>query len=268
MATTPNVPATAAAGGLALPTDVLAALAQEAKAASATERPAVGRISLKSGVMSYAGNPVAGNKMEAIILCASFRNVWYAGRYDPNNIVNPSCFALSMSDEDMAPHDNVAKPCNETCSGCEKNEWGSDPNGGRGKACKQTRRLILLPGHAMEQGPDALRTAELAVMDLPVTSVKNYSTYVNMLTASTNMPTYAAVAEISVAPDAKTQFKVQFKPMRVVPSLDHLQAIKARLDGAKQLALEPYAETADPDEVEAAAAAAAPAAKRPANKKF
>ena len=60
---------------LALPEDVLASLAQEAKAAAAVERPAVGRIGLKSGVMTYAGQPVAGNKMEAVILAASFRNV-------------------------------------------------------------------------------------------------------------------------------------------------------------------------------------------------
>lgn len=265
MATTNQV-APVGAGALTLPNDVLSALADEARAAAAQERPAVGRISLKSGVMSYAGQPVAGNKMEAIVLVASFRNVWYAGRYDPNNIVNPACFALSMNDDGMAPHANVSKPPNDTCAGCPNNEWGSDPNGGRGKACKQTRRLILLPGHAMDSGPDALRTAEMAVMDLPVTSVKNYSSYVNALTASTNMPIYAAVAEISVAPDAKTQFKVQFRPMRVVPSLEHLQAIKTRLDSAKQLALEPYAETSDPDDVEAAAPPAKPAGKT--SKKF
>jgi hypothetical protein len=241
---------------LALPEDVLASLAQEAKAAAAVERPAVGRIGLKSGVMTYAGQPVAGNKMEAVILAASFRNVWYAGRYDPNNIVNPSCFALGMSDDGLVPHANVRKPQHANCAECPKAEWGSDPGGGRGKACKQSRRLVLLPGVAMDQGHDALLTAELAVLDLPVTSVKNYSSFVNTLTASANVPTYAAVAEISVTPDAKTQFKVNFRPMRVVPGLDHLNAIKRRLESARLLALEPYEDTEDPDELEAAAAAA------------
>lgn len=246
---------------LALPGDVLAALAAEAKAAAAKERPAVGRIGLKSGVMTYAGTPVVGNKMEAIVLCASFRNVWYAGRYDPNNIVPPNCFAISMTDDGMVPHANVNKQPHSTCAGCPNDEWGSDPNGGRGKACKQSRRLVLLPGHAMEQGPDALRSAEMAVLDLPVTSVKNYSSFVNTLTASVNVPTYAAVAEISVTPDAKTQFKVNFRPMRVVPSMEHLEAIKSRIDSAQQIALEPYAETADEDDDDAAAPA--PAAGKP-----
>jgi hypothetical protein len=80
------------------------------------------------------------------------------------------------------------------------------------------------------------------------------------------MPTYAAVAEISVVPDAKTQFKVQFRPMRVVPSLDHLQAIKTRLDSARQLGLEPYAETSDPDDEEQEAPPPKPALK--SSKKF
>lgn len=251
---------------LALPSDVLSLLAAEAKAAAATERPAVGRIGLKSGVMTYAGQPLAGNKMEAIILCASFRNVWYAGRYDPNNIVSPSCFALGMSDEGLAPHANVGKPQHQSCTGCPKGEWGSDPGGGRGKACKQTRRLVLLPGKAMDDGLDALAAAELAVLDLPVTSVKHYSSFVNILSATANVPTYAAVTEISVAPDAKTQFRVSFRPLRVVPGLEHLNAIKARMDTARTLALEPYAETSDPDELEAAAAAPARAPAK--SKKF
>ena len=257
-----NQVATVDGGALALPNDVLAALAAEAKAAAAQERPAVGRISLKSGVMSYAGAPVPGNKMEAVVLAASFKNVWYAGRYDPNNIVNPNCFALSMTDEDMAPHANVSSPPADACAACPNNEWGSDPNGGRGKACKQGRRLILIPGHAVEQGADAVRTAEMAVLDLPVTSVRNYSNYVNTLAASTNMPAYAAVCEISVVPDAKTQFKVQFRAMRVMPSLEHLNAVKSRMDSARALALEPYESSNDEEEESAPPAKPAAPAKK------
>ena len=242
-----------AGGALAIPQDVLAKLAEEAKAAAAVERPAISRISLKSGVMTFGGQPIAGNKMEAVILAASFRNVWYAGRYDPNNIVNPNCFALSETDEGMAPHPVVSQPPHATCQGCPKNEWGSDPNGGRGKACKQTRRLVLIPGTAIEDQTDpvkATQTAEMAVLDLPVTSVKNYSGYVNSLAAATKLPPYAAIAQISVVPDAKTQFKVQFQPMRAIPSMQLLEAVQARLESAKALALEPYEETnnADPEE--------------------
>lgn len=236
----------AAGTSLAMPADVMAALAKEAKDQSASERPSISRISLKSGVMSYAGAPVPGNKLEAVILAASYRNVYYADRFDANNVVSPNCFALSSTDADMAPHSNVSHPEHPTCEGCKNNEWGSDPIGGRGKACKQTRRLVLLPGAAVEKGVQDVLTAEQAILDLPVTSVRNYSQYVNALAASANVPTYAAIAQISVVPDAKTQFKVMFQPMRVLPSLDLLNAVKRRLEGAASLSLEPYSETAAP----------------------
>jgi hypothetical protein len=86
-------------------------------------------------------------------------------------------------------------------------------------------------------------TAEFAKLDLPVTSVKNYSSYVNALAASANVPTWAAITEISVTPDLKTQFKVNFRPMRVLPNEQVLDAVMRRLDAANALALEPYEET-------------------------
>jgi hypothetical protein len=246
----------------ALSGGIMERLAAQAKAAAATERPAVGRISLKSGVMSYGGTAMPGNKTEAVVVASVYRNVFYAGRYDANNIVNPNCFASSESDKGMAPHSNVAEPEHATCDGCPNNEWGSDPNGGRGKACKQTRRLVLIPGHAVEGGAAAVNTAEFAVMDLPVTSVKNYSGYVNALAASAKMPPFAAVAEISVVPDAKTQFKVNFKPMRVLPTEELLVAVEGRMSSALALGLEPYEESATGGATEAAPA------KAPAKKKF
>lgn len=232
-----------ASGALAIPQDVLAKLAAQAKDASAKERPSISRISLKSGVMSYGGTPMPGNKMEAVVMAASFRNVWYAGRYDPNNIVNPNCFALGEDDDNLAPHPNVSEPVHPTCKGCPKNEWASDPNGGRGKACKQTRRLVLIPGSAVDKGAEDIITAEMAVMDIPVTSVRHYSSFVNALAASANVPPYAAVAEISVVPDAKTQFRVGFRPMRVLPTMDLLEAVQKKLPDALRLSLEPYEET-------------------------
>lgn len=244
-----------------LPADMLEELAKEAKDDAAKERPAISKISLKSGVMSYGGTPMPGNKVEAIILAAGYRNVYYAGRFDPNNIVNPNCFALSESDEDMVPHENVREKEHETCDGCPKAEWASDPNGGRGKACKQGRRLVLIPANALEEGPEKVKTAELAIMDMPVTSVKNYSQFVNTLSVSANVPTYAAVAQISVVPDAKTQFKVMFQAMRVVPTVALLAAIKSRRNEALRIALAPYDDTATKGDTEKVGA-------EPKNKKF
>ena len=73
-------------GAVAIPADMMALLAKEAKAAAAKERPAVSRISLKSGVMSYQGAAMPNNTMEAVVLAAAYRNVWYEGRFDDSRI--------------------------------------------------------------------------------------------------------------------------------------------------------------------------------------
>lgn len=53
------------------------------------------------------------------------------------------------------------------CKSCVMNQWGSAPGGGRGKGCKEMRRLlIILDGHTMP-----------AVLTLPPTSLKNYDEF-------------------------------------------------------------------------------------------
>lgn len=241
-------------GGLALPADMMAALAAEAKEVAAKERPAVARISLRSGIMSYQGNEMAGNKMQAVILASAFKNVLYTGAFDPDNIVSPDCFAFAENEEDLVPSANVREPRNATCAGCRMLEWGtgkkSDGSPSRGKACKETRRLIVMPWTAVDaaltKGPDEILKSELAILDVPVTSVQNYSTFVNVLATTANVPPYAAMAEIMVVPDRKTQFQVKFQPMRTLPNMEILQAVKRRVEDARKLVLEPYEESGAP----------------------
>lgn len=238
-----------------LDSSILAELAKEAKEAAARERPALGKISLKGGIMSYAGSAVAGNAIDGVIIGAVFRNTFYASRFDAKNIVNPNCFALGENDEAMSPHENVAAPENATCKGCPRSAWGTDLNGGNGKACKQTRRLVILPSTALDGGAEGIKTAELAILDVPVTSVKNYSSFVNGLNVTIKLPTYAVVTHIALVPDPKTQIKVTFNAVRAVDTLEVLTALKSRRDDALRVALTPYDETAGADPDPAAATA-------------
>lgn len=244
-----------------------AALAAQAKDAAAKERPSISKISLKSGVISFGGTPVKDNRLEMIILAATYRNTFYAGRYDPNNIVNPNCFSLSETDENMVPDPVVANPINATCEGCEYAEWGSDLNGGRGKACKETRRLVAIPASVFEavNPVEAIKTAEMAILDVPVTSVRNYSQYVNVLASSVGLPVWACVTEISAKPDPKTQFKVEFKGVRGAPDDATLDALEARKADAVRIGLMGYDSVAEEGE-EDATPAPAPAGKGKAKK--
>lgn len=244
-----------------MPADLQEELAEAAKDAAAKERPSVSKLSLKSGVMQFQGLAVPGNKIDAVILAYSYRNAYYANPYDPNNIVNPNCFAIQESDEDMRPHENVSEPENETCNGCPRNEWGSDPRvGSRGKACKEGRRLILVPKDALAD-PEAMAKAEFAVVDVPVTSVKNFGNYVNQLSAAVQRPMWAVITQLSVVPDAKTQFKLIFTPIEAINDVEIIQAIRARIPDAMRVALIPYDESYLAGEKEAPAPAPAKAAK-------
>lgn len=230
-------------GAIAIPASMMAELAHEAKEAAAVERPAVSKMSTSNGQLKYLGEPVAGNNLDVVVLYASHRNVWYSGVYDRNNIKNPDCFALSETGIDMIP--GASNPVNPTCTGCPKAEWKSDVKSdgtvGKGKACKESRRLVLMPASVLDH-PDNVKKAELAILDLPVTSAKNYGGFVNAVAATVNVPPWAVTCNIKAQP-SKNQFEIVLTPLRLLPSAEILQAVRSRLEDAKRLALEPYDET-------------------------
>lgn len=241
-------------GALALPSDLMAELMASAKQAAAKERPRVGRISIKSGIMSYEKQPVTGNKMDVVIVGGAYRNTLYKGAYDPDTVKNPDCYALSEEEEGMAPDPGAESPEHPTCKGCRMAEWESvrifNPTTKRkGKACKQGRRLILLPANATTTDEDAIKS-EMAILDVPVTSVKNYSTLVNVLATTINLPVWAVVVTVEVKPHAVNQLEVIFTPVRPISDEKVLRALMKRRDEALRIALTPYEGTGgekDPD---------------------
>jgi len=237
---------------VAIPDDFMAQLAADAKDSAALERPSVSNISLKAGIVSYDGEPVKGNKMEVVIVSSSHLNTFYPNAYDPDNVEQPACFAVSTSGKEMAPHPNVVNPVHPTCEGCPKAEWGSAGGKSRGKACKEVRRLVLIPESALES-PEDVEKAELAMVKLPVTSVSAWSNLVNTLAATLKLPPYAVVTELTTQPDAKSQFKVLLTPVRKIGDFEVLKAIMAKREAADTIALLPF-EAANTTEAEAVAA--------------
>ena len=186
--------------------DYKAELAKMTVAVAEAEKPSGNWISFKGGVMAVAGNPIKGNKMPVIILHSVFENQLYAGKYDPNNQQPPICYAFSDTDDDLKPHPDSAEPQNVDCATCPKNAWGSDPGGGKGKACKNVRRLGMIAASDLEN----IAKAPVAIAKTPVTSVKNWSTYASQIANVLKIPPIGVITEMSVEPDAKTQFQVNF----------------------------------------------------------
>lgn len=230
---------------VALPKELMDELAQSAKDEAAIEAPAAANFSLRAGVLSFDGNPIPGNTMDVIVLASAFERAFYDRDFDPDNPRSPVCFAINEDGDDMKPHENSLTKKNATCDGCPLDEWGTDPKGGRGKACKEVRRLCLLPSNQL----DNPEKATLANLRVPVTSVKNWGNYVHLLAATVKRPPWSVITTITVKPNVKTQFQVEFEPANSINSVELLARLKPLRDKAFKLVTLPYsmAEDLPPD---------------------
>jgi hypothetical protein len=218
-------------------------LEKAAKEVASRERPSLSNISLRNGIMQLSGTPVPGNALPCVIIASAFENQWFAGDFDPNNIKNPDCYALSDDGENMVPDPSIEHPQHENCTDCPKGQWRTDRRGGKGKDCKEKRRLALLPSDALKDGN--IKTAEMAVLTLPVTSRANWANYVNQLAAEHRRPPWAVLSTVSVHPHPKNQFEVRFKCDALVNE-DHLSDLNMRIGSAMQVLLTPYDKAGGP----------------------
>lgn len=217
-------------------------MAKHAVAVAKQEVPSSSYISLRSGVLSYQGTPVPNNKLDVVILDYAYENTLYEGKYDPNNVRSPICFAIHRPDDptQMSPHELSPEPQSDTCEECPNLKWGSDPGGGRGKACQERRRLVMIPASAAETS-DAILSAEVALMKLPVTSVKLWGQYVNTIATLNKRPPFALITQIGTQPNPKSQFNVTFKSMNVLPD-GVLDAIMRKRESVSAILLKGYEE--------------------------
>lgn len=74
------------------------------------------------------------------------------------------------------------------CAACQYNQWGSDPNGGGGKACKNMHRIYVL------------REGEMfpLLVTLPPTSLKNFGRYVSRRVLQRGLLTHKVVTDIAL----------------------------------------------------------------------
>lgn len=205
-------------------------------ATAQAEKPSGNWISFKSGMLSVGGNPVKGNKLNVVVIQSVFENQWYKDKYDPNNPMTPYCFALAESDSDLKPHPDSAEPQAGTCEECPKNAWGSDPGGGKGKACKNVRRLAMIAQDDLENIPEAA----VAMAKLPVMSVKNWSTYANQIANVLKVPPLAVITTLSVSPDARSQFQVNFELVDRITDGAVIQALLTKRKDTHPLVFAPY----------------------------
>jgi hypothetical protein len=222
-----------------LTTEWLDKLAAAAKEQAATEKPTGNFFSTKGGLLSWNQMALPGNKMEVIALASMHENVWYAGaKFDAANPASPLCYAFSLSGQGMAPHDESEQKQAEACAACKHSKWGTG-DGGKGTACRPTRRIALLPASAAAS-VDAVEKATVGLLRVPITSVANWTAYVNGL-ANKQVPTFAVICEVSIIVDARTMFKIHFTPKRPIGDTAVLNALMLRKPLEEVAMQSPYA---------------------------
>ena len=237
---------------------------------------------LKAGQLTYDGEPVVGNRMACIIVDSILENVYYEGDYEPDTPQTPMCYAFGRDEATLTPHQKVwdkgDQQCgaSKLCQGCQWNEYGT-ANKGKGKACRNTRRLAIIPAGSYDkkgelnliEDVEHFESTQLAFMKLPVTSTRAFAAYVKTVGAVLKRPPFAMITEVSIVPDAKSQFKVQFEAIGPAPD-ELISTLIARNKEAAGVIDFPYGDASEDEDKPKAKSKAAqkPAAGKSTRRKY
>lgn len=163
-----------------------------------TAAPSQNKISVKGKKFTLPGGEPKDGPLLAVILDECWVLAHYPGVFNQNKPQDPNCFAVGrMKPEsgDLVPHETSPEPQGEDCASCPKNQWKSDPKGGNGKACKNQKRLLIVP-------PDAGADTQPYTLYVSPTAIKKYDSYVRELAGVHKVDPVQVITEINFDPNA------------------------------------------------------------------
>lgn len=200
-------------------TDIQKEIAKElATQAKSFDAPSGQYISTKGRLFTLPGGKQSPGPMQAVILDFRSTRSFYEGTYNPSKPAAPVCYASSKNIEELKPVAESPKPVSEVCEGCPKDEWGSAPGGGNGKACKSGVTLALVP-------PDAPADATPMLLRVSPTGLKHWAEIGAYLEVSKKVLPQLIV-EISFVPDSAYP-QLLFKVAGDNPKLNEHWGIRA-----------------------------------------
>jgi hypothetical protein len=186
------------------------------------------RISLRGKVFSMPDGSIHRGPIAAVILDWRNHNAYWNVPYNPQQPADPVCFALSREFHDLAPSPECSAPQAERCALCAKNVFGSAMNG-KAKACKNTRRLAIVP-------PDATPETEPMILHTSPTAIGAFESYVTTLAADdAGLMPVQVITHIAFKPNTDYPTLVFGKP---TPLPDDRLAVMMELREKAQLALD------------------------------
>lgn len=184
-------------------------------------------ISMQDGEFVH-GDEILGQPMPVVVLDDRFVHAYYPEAYDEDKPQSPICYAIAKEEEDLAPHEECEEPQAEKCEDCEFNEYGTDARG-KGKACRNVIRIAVTPAGKISS------ENEVALMNVPPTSMKAYRGHVRKNNASTGLPSMGYITELSTAPLGKGKIGHKLVPSFVEElSDDELETVFGLYEGCQE----------------------------------
>ncbi|NQW82289.1 MAG: hypothetical protein HQ445_14055 [Polaromonas sp.] len=163
-------------------------LRAQAAAVSGMTAPATGnfiRVTQDKQFMLPDGTKTQG-PLQLVIVDFTSSNKFYENAFDKDNIAPPACFAIGTNPLKMLPSPNAPLAQATDCQSCPMNQFGS---AGKGKACKNTRILAVLP-------PDADADTPLWLLATSPTANKGFDGFVNSVARVFQMPPVGVITTV------------------------------------------------------------------------
>lgn len=172
--------------------DIRAQLRAELEAQKGRVAPPTGnRISTKGKMFTFPDGKTSAGPIDLIILDWRITHQLLPP-YNPSKFSPPSCWAISKTVDGAAPSDKVFDPKCDACVNCANNQFGSSPVG-KGKACKEQRRLAVVPA-------DATESTQVLILDVSPTGIKSFDGYVDRLRSTREMIPLQVITSVAFDP--------------------------------------------------------------------
>lgn len=182
------------------------------------EPPSSNKISTKGKLFTLPGGQSSPGPMFVIVLDWAAVNMIYKGGYNPNVRQPPLCWAIGKNLDELKPSAAVKEPQGTDCATCPKNQWQSGANG-KGKACKNQRRLIVINSNFTEG-------AEPMSLYVSPTGLKGWNAYVKKLGQEQGKLPVQVITEIGFDPQ-QTYPSLTFKFAEIHGRLNEAMALRA-----------------------------------------
>lgn len=130
--------------------------------------------------------------IDVVIVDFAAAHYYYTSPWQENNPVPPVCFAINFDANTLVPSPNSPDKQAEVCAVCPQNQFESAANG-KGKACRNTRQLAVLPLDATDDTP-------IWLLSLSPTAIQPFDKFVTAMARKYNGPPMKIVTRIGFDP--------------------------------------------------------------------